>query len=102
MSLQVKFTTARRLRAGVESTPPAPSSTRASTFMPLYPTRWVTSTRPARVERRVMRLLRGHQGGVVVPATEGEAFILRVQRSHIHGCTHSMECVRCMISCARQ
>ena len=43
------------------STPPAPSSTRASTFMPLYPTRWVTSTRPARVERRVMRLLRGHR-----------------------------------------
>ena len=38
----------------------APSSTRAITLMPLYPTRHVALARPERVERRVMRLLRGH------------------------------------------
>ena len=42
------------------STASAPSSTRAITPTPLYVTRHVTSARPERVGRRVMRLFRGH------------------------------------------
>ena len=41
-------------------TAPAPPSARATTLTPLYATRNATSARPERVERRVMRLLRGH------------------------------------------
>ena len=63
MALHSNRSSPRQYREAAVSTAPAPSSTRAITLTPLYATRHLTSARPERVGRRVMRL-QGFYGGI--------------------------------------